>query len=136
MLEVVEVFRSCEQRISTVALNKGLESDDVFKVLHPNLKALGFEIEAGKRKSDKIARPVFFGENGTPTLNYQIDAYHSKWFCGLEVEAGRGLMGNAVYRDLIQALVMVNVSYLVLAVANGYRYKSGGKVTVSADYDK
>lgn len=44
-------------------------------------------------------------------------------------------MGNAVYRDLILASVMVDVDHLVLAVANGYRYKTGGRVAVSHDYD-
>ena len=45
-------------------------------------------------------------------------------------------MGNAVYRDLIQALVMVELRTLVLAVANTYRYQSGGKLTISTDYEK
>ena len=44
-------------------------------------------------------------------------------------------MGNAVYRDLIQASVMVQVKYLALAVPNAYKYKNAGKTTVSQDYD-
>ena len=82
-----------------------------------------------------IRRPVFFGENGEPGLQYEIDAFHPDWRCGLEIEAGRGWMGNAVYRDLIQALVMVELETLVLAVANTYRYQSSGKSTVSKDYE-
>jgi hypothetical protein len=78
---------------------------------------------------------VFFGENGVPTLRYQIDAYHEEWRCGLEVEAGRAWMGNAIYRDLIQALVMVQVDHLCLAVSNQYRYKSGGREVISRDFD-
>ena len=70
----------------------------------------------------------------SPTCN-EIDAFHPGWRCGLEVEAGRGWMGNAVYRDLVQALVMVELDLLVLAVANNYRYRSGGRVVVSRDYD-
>ena len=54
----------------------------------------------------------------------------------LEVEAGRALMGNALYRDLIQALVMVQVDVLVLAVPNSYKYKSSGRPTISHDYEK
>ena len=86
-----------------------------------------FEVEAGKKKEEKIERPVFFGENGVSEVRYEIDAYHSEWTCGMEVEAGRGWMGNAVYRDLILASVMVDVDHFVLAVANGYRYKTGGR---------
>jgi hypothetical protein len=98
------------------------------------LASLGFQVETSKQKAGKINRPVFYGENGVPQLNYQIDAFHPEWRCGLEIEAGRGWMGNAVYRDLIQALVMVNVDHLILAVANSYKYQSGGKLTVSSDY--
>ena len=43
-------------------------------------------------------------------------------------------MGNAVYRDLIQALIMVQVDHLVLAVPNAYKYKSGGRSVSSNDY--
>jgi hypothetical protein len=92
-------------------------------------------VEASKLRTDKIQRPVFFGENGVPTLNYEIDAYHPAWRCGLEVEAGRAWMGNAVYRDLIQGLVMVQVDTLILAVPNAYKYQSGGKAVSSSDYD-
>lgn len=77
---------------------------------------------------------MFFGENGVPTLNYEIDAYQPVWRCGLEVEAGRAWMGNAAYRDLIRALVMVQVDVLALAVPNAYKYQSSGRTGASADY--
>jgi hypothetical protein len=44
-------------------------------------------------------------------------------------------MGNAVYRDLIQASVMVGVEHLLLAVPNTYKFKSSGKTTISKDYE-
>ena len=50
------------------------------------------------------------------------------------MEAGRAWMGNAVYRDLIQAMVMVQVDHLILAVPNIYKYQSGGKAARSTDY--
>jgi len=78
---------------------------------------------------------VFFGEGGVPTVRYEIDAYNPEWRCGLEVEAGRAWMGNAVYRDLIQASVMVDVDFLCLAVSNTYKFKSGGRTNTSKDYD-
>ena len=71
-------------------LPKGLTSDDVLAVVRPDLVALGFEVEAGKKKEEKIERPVFYGENGVPAVRYEIDAYHAEWRCGMEVEAGRG----------------------------------------------
>lgn len=130
-----DLFSKHADRLDTVARAKGLTSDEVLAVLRPGLLGLGFEVEAGKRKRDKIQRPVFFGEDGVATVRYEIDAYQPAWRCGLEVEAGRAWMGNAVYRDLIQAMVMVDVDWLVLAVPNVYKYRSGGKPAQSADYE-
>lgn len=134
--EVVSVFSQHIETISTPSLSKGLTSDNVLETIRDGLVALGFSVEAGKRQDDKITRPVFFGENGVPVLRYEIDAYHPAWKCGLEVEAGRALMGNAVYRDLIQALVMVDIDVLVLAVPLSYKYKNGDKIAISKDYEK
>jgi hypothetical protein len=103
--------------------------------MRDDLLALGFQVEAGKRRADKIERPVFFGQDGQPTLKYEVDAYHPAWRCGLEVEAGRAWMGNAVYRDIVQALVMVHVDVLILAVPNAYKYTMRGRAKVSHDYD-
>jgi hypothetical protein len=131
---IVEAFRDEETKIGTMNLTKGLTSDNVLSALRPRLIELGFAVETSKLLGEKVRRPVFFGENGMPDLQYEVDAYHAGWRCGLEIEAGRAWMGNAIYRDLIQALVMVEVDVLALAVPNGYRYQSGGKTTVSKDY--
>lgn len=133
--KIAEVFRGYENSIETVHLVKGLTSDGVLKVIRDDLVSLGFEVEKGKRKGQKIERPVFFGEDGQPELRYEVDAFHSEWRCGLEVEAGRAWMGNAVYRDLIQALVMVQLDTLFLAVPNAYKYKTGGRLATSNDYN-
>ncbi len=114
--ELVEVFRRNEPSISTKELEKGLTSNEVLGQLREQLTDLGFEVERSQKAKDKVRRPVFFGENGKPELQYEVDAFHPEWRCGLEIEAGRALMGNAIYRDLIQALVMVNVEHLVVAV--------------------
>lgn len=132
--DVVEVFRAREDSIGTELLSKGLTSDQVLSVVAPGLAALGFEVE---RAGQNIHRPVFFGENGEPTLRYEIDGYHAGWRCGIEVEAGRALSGgNAFFRDLIQAAVMVDVEVLMIAVPNAYRFNSGGKPAFTRDYEK
>lgn len=133
--EVVKAFRMHEEKIATELLAKGMKSDEVLKTLEPELLNLGFSTEISKRKVDKIERPVFFGENGVPTLRYEIDAYQPVWKCGLEIEAGRGWMGNAVYRDLVQAAVMVGIDFLCLCVSNTYKYNAAGKPAVSRDYE-
>ena len=43
-------------------------------VLHPQLEALGFQVEKAAIREQKIERPVFSGENGVPAIRYQIDA--------------------------------------------------------------
>lgn len=72
----------------------------------------------------------------TITRLYEIDAYHVEWHCGLEVEAGRGILGNAIFRDLFQSLVMVDINHLCLAISNVYKYKTNGKAITSKDYEK
>ena len=133
---VVNTFQSVESDISTEQLAKGSTSDKVLQLLRPGLEGLGFLVERGKEKAQTIERPVFYGEQGVPTLRYQIDAYHAGWRCGLEVEAGRAWKGNAVYRDLIQALVMVQVDHLILAVPNAYKFRSraASKTVISTDF--
>jgi hypothetical protein len=129
---LVAVFRAHLEDIGTVGLEDGLRSDRVLKEVRPDLIDVGFDVEMGKKETQKIKRPVFFGEHGEPTLRYEVDAYHSDWKCGLEIEAGRAWKGNAVYRDLIQAMVMVQVDVLALAVPNLYKYSAG----TSPDYKK
>ena len=132
--QLVDVFRAHEATISSISLPKGLQSNGVLGSVADDLSELGFEVERGKRKEQKIERPVFYGENGVPTLNYQIDAYHAGWKCGLEIEAGRGWMGNAVYRDIMQASLMIGIECLCLAVANAYKFKYSNKDRSSSDY--
>jgi hypothetical protein len=134
--DIAFIFQKYEGQIGTLHLKKGKTSNEVLTILREELIAIGFEVESGKQKQDKISRPVFFGENGLPTLRYEIDAYQPEWHCGLEIEAGRAWMGNAIYRDLVQGLVMVQVDILFLAVPNGYKYLSGGRPVISNDYDK
>jgi hypothetical protein len=132
---IVSVFEAHAPLIATMSLAKGLTSDAVLSVLRDDLIEIGFEVEGGKRRTQIIERPVFYGENGIPTVRYQIDAYHREWKCALEVEAGRAWMGNAVYRDLIQASIMVNVDFLVLAVPQSYKYLASNQSKTSNDYD-
>jgi hypothetical protein len=113
-----------------------MESDEVLRAITSGLSALGFAIEQGKTKTKKLPRPVFFGDEGTFLRTYEIDAFDPMNGVALEVEAGRATMGNAVYRDLIQASLMVDARFLALAVPVEYRYKSGGRTVVEKSYAK
>jgi hypothetical protein len=52
------------------------------------LVALNFEVEAGKAKTDKLRRPVLFGEMGHEDLAYEVDAFHAEDGIALEVRRG------------------------------------------------
>lgn len=134
--QAVGAFREQEALIASVGREQGMKSNDVLAAVAPKLIEIGFHVELGKLNDQRIRRPVFFGENGQPTVEYSIDAFHPATGCGLEVEAGRAWMSNAIYRDLIQALVMVDVNHLVLAVANEYRFRSGAKIVTNPDYQR
>lgn len=100
-------------------------SDEVLANLRPGLEKLGFVVEASKRRDEKIRRPVLFGEEGAERVAYEVDAVHDELGVLVEIEAGRGAMSNAVYRDLIRSSLIVGARYFVLGVMRSYRYAGG-----------
>jgi hypothetical protein len=133
--DLVGAFRASEHQLDS---RQGLQmtSDKALAQLRPALLALGYEIEAGKGKDDKLRRPVLFGEQGREERAYEVDGFHPEAGVALEVEAGRGTQGNAIYRDLVQTSLLIDARYLALAVLIEYRHKSGAKAVVSPDYRK
>ena len=129
LIEAVEA----QPQISTAKIRTGLSSDKVLAAIAPALKALGYDVETGKEKAGKIRRPVLFGEQGKPELEFQVDAVHDELGIIIEVEAGRGARGNATYRDLIRAGLIVNARFLCLMLPIAYRHnQSGREVSVAA----
>jgi hypothetical protein len=103
---------------------ESLTSDLVLAQLRPGLQALGYEVEAGKQRDQKIRRPVLFGEQGHERVAYEVDAVHDELGVVVEVEAGRGARGNAVYRDLVRTSLIVGARFLALGVISEYRRTS------------
>lgn len=133
---LVGVFRSHRQKIDSLVVHEEpMSSDAVLAVIAGDLEAdLGFQVERGKKKPGKLHRPVFFGDRGSYLRAYEIDAFQSNLGIALEVEAGRATMGNAIYRDLIQASLIVDTRFLALAVPLEYRY--GERPTREPSYSK
>jgi hypothetical protein len=120
-----------------VVHEKRMESDDVLRAVADELEGqMGFTVERGKNKLGKLPRPVFFGDEGTYLRTYEIDAFQPDLGIALEVEAGRATMGNAIYRDLIQASVMVDARFLALAAPVEYRYRSGQRTAREPSFAK
>jgi hypothetical protein len=97
------------------------KSDDVLAGIAPALIATGYDVEQGKRAVNKLTRPVLFGENGKPAVEYDVDAFHPEHQVVLEVEAGRGAASNADFRDIVRSSLLVGVRYFALAVMVEYR---------------
>jgi hypothetical protein len=100
----------------------GLTSDAVLAALAPALVPLGYRVELGKRAADRIRLPVLFGDGGRERVAYEVDAFQDDLGVVVEIEAGRGARGNAVYRDLIRASLLLDARYLALGVMNTYRH--------------
>jgi hypothetical protein len=133
-LGVVNAFEAHEKEISS-ELNNHLigtgstdsHSNTVLEKISHELTELGFHVEIGKRKSEKIHVPVLFGERGKPLQSFDADAYNPTEKYVLEVEAGRAVTNYQFLKDYFQACVMVDVDYLAIAVRQAYRGQ--------ADYD-
>lgn len=117
---------------STTAV--GLTSDAVLAHLRPGLVELGYEVERGKKNVEKIRRPVLFGDQGRAVVTYEIDAAHDDLGVVVEIEAGRGARGNAVYRDLVRTSLIVGARFLVLGVMNEYHHQQSGRPVVVHSY--
>lgn len=114
---------------------RSLTSDRALSILRPGLEVVGFRIETGKAAADRITLPVLFGEQGLPRVRYDVDGVHDELGVLLEVEAGRGARGNAVYRDLVRTSLIVNARFLALGVMQEYHHKSSGKPIIVRSYD-
>ena len=130
---VAAAFSAHEAKLDS-RIVRGLTSDAALAVVREDLVALGFDVEAGKKKTEKIRRPVLFGEQGAEALAYEVDAFHAGLGIALEVEAGRGALGNADYRDLIQTSLLVDARFLALVMALEYHFKVGGKPRIVRSY--
>ena len=109
-----------ESRISPGA--RELSSNEVLALIAPGLERLGFTVERGKVKEDRIDVPVLYGLNGRVEKAFQADAWHKERRVVLEVEAGRGVvLNNQFLKDLFQACMMDDVDGLIIAVRKVYQ---------------
>jgi hypothetical protein len=129
----VAAVRAVESDVGTV-VKQGPDSDGVLRLMRPHIEPLGYQVETGKKKAEKIVRPVLYGENGVIDVPYNIDAWHQESGVVVEVEAGRGVMSNAAYRDIFRTSLILDAAYLALLMPLRYRYKSSGKELITNGY--
>ena len=116
---VVDCFKSVDDKIKSP--NNNLTSNGVLSFLRPKLKEIGFNVEAGKSKGEKLQIPVLFGMNNKIDKCFDADAISSDYKIVLEVEAGRAVTNYQFLKDIFQACMMCGVEYLIIAVRNDYR---------------
>lgn len=127
-MSLVQVFSDQDSVIGTPA-NTPL-SDEALAAVAPGLAALGFEVETGKKASEKISVPVLYGENGKVAKTFQVDAWHPELKAVIEVEAGTAIEARKFYQDLYEAICLPEVDFLCIAVQKAYspkRMKEKGK---------
>lgn len=129
---IVTVFKNQRTLLDTVSVHN--KSDAALSIIRPGLEGLGFRVEGGSQEPT-IYRPVHFGEGGNPDRQYHIDSYHPGLKVGLEVEAGRSIRGNAIYRDIIQASLIIDLDYFVLAIPQRYRFNLKKKEQEDKPFD-
>jgi hypothetical protein len=119
VLAVVGVFEEALRAVDS-AKHK-LDSNGVLSKVAPGFARLGFRVETGKAKADKVPVPVLYGRNGQAEKSFEADAYHEATGFVVEVEAGRGVVNNQFLKDLFQACMMHEVQQLAIAIRNVYR---------------
>ena len=123
MNEAIKKVINCfERHFSEIeSPSHNLKSDEVLKMIAPDLKELGFQVEEGKAAGEKIPVPVLFGFNNRVDKFFDADAVSNDYSIVLEVEAGRAYTNNQFLKDVFQACMMYGVDYLMVAVRNDYR---------------
>lgn len=129
LLAVIDVFQSVEKLIDS-QVNEKQESNEVLEKVAAYLLDLGFDVETGKKNSQKVFVPVLFGLNGKIEKQFEADAWHRDWRIVLEVEAGRAYVNNQFLKDLFQASMMHGVDYCAIVVRNIYQSSN------SRDFEK
>lgn len=116
--QIVKVFETAEPEIKRHF--EEAVSNVVLSFVRPGLIKIGFDVESGKKKAEKIYVPVLFGLNGKVEKYFEADAWNRKEKIVLEVEAGRGIANNQFLKDLFQACMMHDVDYCAIALRNLY----------------
>ncbi len=119
MLAIVNCFENVYHEINSEVNN--LSSNEVLEKLCKLLTEIGFNVETGKKNSDKIHVPVLFGLNNKIDKEFNADALSHDGKIVIEVEAGRALDNNQFLKDIFQACMMFGVEFLVIAVRKEYR---------------
>jgi len=131
---IIDCFKQIEPQLEEENVQR--TSNEVLALVRPHLEGIGFAVETGKGKEEKIDVPVLFGENNEVDKSFFADALSADGKIVIEVEARRAVRNNQFLKDIFQACMMFEVEYLVIAVLNEYKFNSGGRQTIGHDYQE
>lgn len=78
----IEQIIDCFKMIDNDRTKDHLKSNEMLSLLKPYLEEIGFQVEQGKKESEKIGVPVLFGENNSVDKSFYADAFnHGKTIC-------------------------------------------------------
>jgi hypothetical protein len=117
--DVLRVFELNESLITSDVHN--LESDKVLEKIALGLEQIEYEVEKGKKSTDKIKVPVLFGQNGKLEKYFDADGYNKFTKTVIEVEAGRAVTNYQFLKDLFQGCMMYDVDFMIIALRKNYR---------------
>jgi hypothetical protein len=116
---VIDVFDAATAVIGSNTAK--LTSNKVLAEVAQPLADLGYKVETGAKRAQKVHVPVMFGRRGAIKKAFEVDAYSAKYRTVIEIEAGRAVANNQFLKDLFEASVMPDVDYAVVAVRLNYR---------------
>lgn len=100
---LMDVVKAVNKNIEQIRSDKNSEhSDNVLRILEFDLKQFGFDVEAGKKKNEKLSMPVLYGEKGLIDKAFEVDAVHRDTNTIVEIEAGRAVANNQFLKDFLK----------------------------------
>lgn len=126
--KIIEVFKLHEKEIS-LETNR-LTSNQVLSIIKNDLMEIGFNVEKGVKKEDRIYKNFL-------NCDFYLDAYNEEKKYIIEIEAGRAIENYQILKDLFEACVIDGVNYICIAVKLKYPIKIiGAKHRYAMHYKK
>ena len=95
--DVVECFNRTYDQIKSP--ENELKSNEVLDILRPHLEHIGFTVETGQAKGQKIPVPVLFGLNNSVDQYFNADGISNDGKTILEVEASRATANLILFKS-------------------------------------
>jgi hypothetical protein len=135
VLDIVDAFEQLRSTVSTEDGSSPLTRDELLAVMRPRLERLGYRVERGRARDQRVALPVQFGGNGEPVRTVDVDAFREHDRTIFAIEAGRGAQNNEDIKNLVMAALTREATHLVLAMPLAYQFGREDRRQVKRAYE-